>query len=150
MRVKVDLAALKKDRWNELALRFAFGGAITVVTGFLAKKFGPEFGGLFLAFPAIFPAAATLIEKHERERKVKAGIAAPLRGRRAAALDARGAAIGSLGLICFAVVVWKALAAWGIAFTLSAATLAWLAVSILFWMFRRPLPLGRIPPAHSR
>lgn len=148
MRVKVDLSALKKNRWNELALRFAFGGAITVLTGFLAKKFGPEFGGLFLAFPAIFPAAATLIEKHEGEEREEAGIGKSLRGRRAAALDARGAAIGSLGLICFAVVVWKTLAAWGAAITLPAATLAWLAISILFWMFRRAL--ARIPRIHSR
>jgi hypothetical protein len=30
--------------------------------GLLAKKFGSTVGGLFLAFPAIFPASATLIE----------------------------------------------------------------------------------------
>jgi hypothetical protein len=34
----------------------------------------PVVGGLFLAFPAIFPASATLIEKHVRERKEKAGL----------------------------------------------------------------------------
>ena len=30
---------------------------------------------LFLAFPAIFPASATLIEKHEKEKKEREGYA---------------------------------------------------------------------------
>jgi hypothetical protein len=34
------------------------------VVGLIAARFGPVVGGLFLAFPAIFPASATLIEKH--------------------------------------------------------------------------------------
>jgi hypothetical protein len=29
---------------------------MTVVAGVIAARFGPIFGGLFLAFPAIFPA----------------------------------------------------------------------------------------------
>ena len=44
----------------------------------IARKFGPLMGGLFLAFPAIFPAGATLIKKHEKEKKDRAGC----RGRR--------------------------------------------------------------------
>ena len=47
---------------------------MTVLAGVIAKKFGPVVGGLFLAFPAIFPASATLIEKHERERKERKGL----------------------------------------------------------------------------
>jgi hypothetical protein len=47
---------------------------MTVVAGLIAARFGPVVGGLFLAFPAIFPATATLIEKHVRERKEKAAI----------------------------------------------------------------------------
>jgi hypothetical protein len=54
--------------------RFVFGGLITVATGIIAKKFGPGMGGLFLAFPAIFPASATLVEKHEKEEKQQAGM----------------------------------------------------------------------------
>jgi hypothetical protein len=61
-----------------------------VIAGLLAKQFGPVFGGLFLAFPAIFPASVTLVEKHEREKKQKAGIMNSVRGRQAAALDAPG------------------------------------------------------------
>jgi hypothetical protein len=53
------------------------GGAITVIAGLIAA----HFGGLFLAFPAIFPASATLIEKHARERKRKAGLRGTRRGK---------------------------------------------------------------------
>ena len=73
MRVHFDISALKTTKWYEYALRFLFGGAITVVTGVLAGHYGPVFGGLFLAFPAIFPASATLVEKHERERNEERG-----------------------------------------------------------------------------
>ena len=38
------------------------------------QRWGPGIGGLFLAFPAIFPASATLVEKHEKQKKNRAGI----------------------------------------------------------------------------
>jgi hypothetical protein len=77
--------------------------------GAAGERIRSGFGGLFLAFPAIFPASATMVEKHEREKKREAGIFNSYRGRQAAALDARGAAIGSIGLACFAFAVWKLL-----------------------------------------
>jgi hypothetical protein len=43
----------------------------------------------FLAFPAIFPAGATLVQKHEVEKKRRAGITDRDRGRKATALEAR-------------------------------------------------------------
>ena len=49
-----------------------YWGLITAVAGIIAKQFGPGIGGLFLAFPAIFPASATLIEKHEKQKKENA------------------------------------------------------------------------------
>jgi hypothetical protein len=118
-------------------VRFLFGGAITVIAGLLAKQFGPVFGGLFLAFPAIFPASATLVEKHEREKKQKAGIMNTMRGRQAAALDARGATIGSLGLVCFALLVWKLLPVWNAGVVLFLALSLWFSVSILIWWVRK-------------
>lgn len=137
MRVSFDLSALRKIRWYEYAVRFLFGGTITVITGVLAKRYGPVFGGLFLAFPAIFPASATLVEKHEREKKQKAGIPETMRGRQAAALDARGATMGSFGLMGFAIVVWKLAPLWNGALALFVALAVWLAVSILIWRLRR-------------
>jgi hypothetical protein len=93
-------------------------------------------GGLFLAFPAIFPASATLIEKHVRERKEKAGLAGARRGKEAAALDAVGAALGSFGLAAFGLVIWLMIVqspAW--ALVLAAAS--WLAVAVFAWQVRR-------------
>jgi succinate-acetate transporter protein len=133
MKVTFDLSTLALTRWHEYGVRFFLGGAITVIAGLLAKRFGPIFGGLFLAFPAIFPASATLVEKHEQEKKRKAGIVNTARGRQAAALDARGATIGSFGLACFALLVWKLLPAWNPGVVLVAAVSLWLGVSVLIW-----------------
>jgi hypothetical protein len=133
MTVKFDLSALAATKWHEYGIRFFFGGAITVIAGLLAKEFGPVFGGLFLAFPAIFPASATMVEKREREKKREAGITNSCRGRQAAALDARGAAIGSIGLACFAFTVWKLLRVWNPIQALSMALGIWVSVSVLIW-----------------
>src|SRR5580700_366793 len=137
MRVSLDLSVLARTRWYEYGLRFLFGGAITLITGLLAKRYGPVFGGLFLAFPAIFPASATLVEKHETEKKQAAGTSRTIRGRQAAALDARGAAMGSAGLMGFAFVMWKLLPTWNSAATLLTALLAWFVVSFVIWRFRK-------------
>ena len=110
---------------------------MTVFAGLIAKHFGPVMGGLFLAFPAIFPASATLVEKHEREKKRRSGIMCTRRGREAAALDAYGAAMGSVGLVCFAVVAWKLLTFINPALVLLAATAVWLGVSMLIWRLRK-------------
>src|ERR1700676_2520198 len=97
MKVSANFSALKKTKWYEYAVRFLLGGSVTVIAGLLAKYFGPVFGGLFLAFPAIFPAGATLVDKHERQKKQRAGIQHTTRGQQMAGVDAGGAARGSLG-----------------------------------------------------
>jgi len=93
MAIRMDFTAASKTRWYEYAVRFILGGLITVSAGLIAKKFGPTVGGLFLAFPAIFPASATLVDKHEKEKKSQGGFDGAVRGRLAASLDARGAAM---------------------------------------------------------
>ena len=133
MRIKVNLASLKRTEWHEFLTRFLLGGAITVATGLIARYFGPVVGGLFLAFPAIFPAGATLIDKHERDKKRRAGIPHTIRGRLAAALDARGAAMGSLALAAFGLLVWKLLPRHNAALILAAAVGSWLAIAIASW-----------------
>jgi hypothetical protein len=137
MRINFELSALRRTRWYEYALRFFFGGGITVATGLIAKRYGPVFGGLFLAFPAIFPASATLIEKHETEKKVRAGMIGGSRGRKAAALDARGAALGSLGLACFATAVWRELPGCNAVLVLLTALGIWLSLAVLLWFVQR-------------
>lgn len=143
MIIKVDLAALKRTRWHEYLIRFLFGGAVTAITGWVAGRFGPAVGGLFLAFPAIFPATATLLEKHELEKKHKVGIRFTIRGRLAAALDARGAAMGALGLVVFAGTVCKLPAFVSFPASLSLALGGWLAASSLIWYVRKHHPWTR-------
>ena len=70
MIIQFKASALHQTRWYEYLIRFILGGAMTVVAGVIAGRFGPVIGGLFLAFPAIFPASATLIEKHVQKRGV--------------------------------------------------------------------------------
>ena len=69
--IQVDASALRRTGWREYALRFVLGGAITVAANLIAQRFGPVVGGLFLAFPAIFPASATLVAKHEEKKKAR-------------------------------------------------------------------------------
>jgi hypothetical protein len=137
MRITINFAALRQIQWHEYLTRFLLGGAITVATGLIAKHFGPVIGGLFLAFPAIFPAGATLIEKHERDKKRRAGIPQTIRGRLAAALDARGTAMGTIALAGFALVVWKLLPAYPAAVVLVAALSARLVLAVLMWRLRK-------------
>jgi hypothetical protein len=79
-----------------------FGGLVTAIAGVIAKQFGAAVGGLFLAFPAIFPASATLIEETREAKEGKKGLHGAPRGREAASMDAGGAAMGSIGLLLFA------------------------------------------------
>lgn len=137
MQVKVDPSALKRAQWHEYAIRFLVGGLITAIAGIIAKEYGAGVGGLFLAFPAIFPASATLIEKHETEKKREHGLDGTERGKEAASVDAAGAAMGSMGLFVFALLVWQFMPshkAWLVAV---AATLCWLSVSVLIWHIRK-------------
>jgi hypothetical protein len=135
--IKIDPSGLKQTKWHEYALRFVAGGVITVIAGLIARKWGPGIGGLFLAFPAIFPASATLIEKHERQRKQEKGLRGEERGTDAAAIDALGAAMGSLGLVAFARICWWLIPRYPAPLALGGASVAWLLVSLSAWTIRQ-------------
>lgn len=136
MRIAVDLTALKQTRWHELLVRFCLGGLITAATGIIAKKYGPGVGGLFLAFPAIFPAGATLIEKHERERKQKVGLDGTEAARKAAAVDSAGAAMGSVGLFIFALLISQFLPEFEPWMVILGGALSWAAASVSLWLIQ--------------
>jgi len=135
MRIQVDVSALRRAKWHEYALRFLFGGAVTLMTGLIAHQFGPVLGGIFLAVPAIFPASATLIEKHEKKKKKKKK-GTENAGVRKAGFDAEGAALGSLGLAAFAIVVSKFLPTHSAWLVLAGATLTWFLVAYFLWTIR--------------
>jgi len=81
---------LKNVHAGDLAQRFVFGATVSLMAGIVGLLAGARAGGLFLAFPAILPAALTMIEKNE--------------GRRQAVQDVRGAFFGAVGLVVFALV----------------------------------------------
>jgi hypothetical protein len=137
MKILINLAALRQVKWYEHFARFLLGGLISLLAGLIAKTFGPTVGGLFLAFPTIFPASAALLDKHEREKKQRAGIPVTIRGRLAVGLDARGATIGSIALGAFAVIVWKALPHYPPALVLGAASAIWISLAAGIWRVRK-------------
>lgn len=78
-------------------------------------------GGLVVsAFAVIGAAAVTLIEDDE--------------GKEAAKANARGAAIGSIGLAAFGTVIWVLASRTKAWLFLTDATVVWLAVSVGLWM----------------
>jgi hypothetical protein len=137
MIVQARLAAIKGIRAHEWAIRFVFGGGVCVAAGLIAQRFGPQIGGLFLAFPAIFPAGASLVEAHERRHKAKAGLDGTMRGRTVAGVDAAGAALGSIGLAGFAVVCWLCLPRLETIVVFLLAIFVWFAAAILAWWVRK-------------
>lgn len=110
---------LKQAALWEYVVRFAFGGAITVATGVVAKIWGPFVAGLFLAFPAILPASLTLVKRHG--------------GRAKAIDDARGGRLGSIGLIAFAVIVAVTADRIAAPLCLGLAAATWLAIDVGLW-----------------
>ncbi len=104
----------------------------------IAREFGPVVGGLFLAFPSIFPAASTLVERHVKDQQQqRAKPDGGSRARHAVALDAAGAALGGVGLSAFAIMAWQLLPRLNAPAVLVLATIAWFALSTLLWWARK-------------
>lgn len=61
------------------------------------------------------------------------------RGSVAAGIDVVGAAMGTLGLIAFAILIWRFLPTHSSAAILTIAELAWLAISVLAWRVRKAM-----------
>ena len=137
MRIRIDPSSLRRSDWREIAVRFVCGGVITASIGVIAGEFGPILGGLFLAFPSIFPAAMTLVERHVKEEQRQARPQSGARARHVAALDAAGAMIGSVGLMAFAIIAWQLLPRLHAAAVLALATAGWFALSALLWWARK-------------
>jgi len=137
MMIQAKLESLKGIKPQEWAVRFFFGGAVCVIAGLIAKRFGPEIGGLFLAFPAIFPAGASMVEAHEKKHKAKVGLDGTIRGRTVAGLDAAGAALGCLGLAGFATTCWLCLPRLGTLAVFALATGVWVVLSATAWLLRK-------------
>jgi hypothetical protein len=149
MMIQARISAIKGIRPHEWAVRFLFGGACCVAAGMIAQHFGPRIGGLFLAFPAIFPAGASLVAAHEKMHKARAGFNGTLRGRIVASIDAAGAAIGCIGLAGFATLCWLCLNGLRTWLVFVLASLAWMLLSAGFWLLRKSRLLHKRPARAS-
>ena len=133
-----DVRKIRKVKARELAVRFAFGAAISVVAGLVSLATNSTAGGMFLAFPAILPATITLIERKE--------------GMDQAVHDVQGAVLGALGLVVFAVVARMSLEGTGSPVALLEAGGAWVVASVLAYLvvekIRRRVRGSRGPGGH--
>lgn len=143
--IGIKKSALQQTSWQQCLLRFGIGGFIKVAAGIIAKFYGPVFGGLFLAFPAIFPATLTLVAKHERDNMQKHGLHGSRRGIEAAAVDAAGTALGSTGLAAFAAANWWLLSARQVPLAFIASTAAWFCAAFVAWTLWKKTRLRRQP-----
>ena len=99
-------------------------------------KYGPVVGGLFLAFPSIFPASLTLAQSHKKKKEEEKGESekeGKEEGEEAAYQTAIGANLGSFGLILFGLIIWKfsnLMAPW---LVLLIALAGWSGAAFLTW-----------------
>lgn len=127
-RVRVDLRTATHTPRKDLLLRFGFGAGVSLLAAVVSALFGSFVGGVFLAFPAILLASLTLVAEEE--------------GLRPARDDARGAALGTLGLWAFAVVATVLLRHHSAWLALGAATAAWVVVSLAAYAITRAAGFG--------
>jgi len=111
---------LTKVKWADVALRFGFGAAVSIVAAAIGHFINPLAGGMFLAFPAILPATLTLLEQKH--------------GTEAAVHDDRGAVLGAAGLVCFAVVAAALFRRVSAAVVLGAALAAWTVAAVALYL----------------
>ena len=151
MIVHVSTSTLQRMKWHQYAVRFVFGGTITAVAGIIAQKFGPALGGLFLAFPAIFPAAATLAQSHEEEKKKEKGLSGKQRGILVAGDQAFGSALGSIALAVFGAIFWLAVPRMSLLLLFPLAIVAWLTFSMTLWFVHKRIHIfHRVRPLSER
>jgi uncharacterized membrane protein (GlpM family) len=126
--IRLSPADLKQPKTKDWLIRFAFGAGVSGIAAIVAKLFGPQIGGLLLAFPAILLASLTLVAKDD--------------GPKQARNDARGACLGALGLIAFALVGAMMMHRWPSWAALMAATAAWAVVAFGGYVIVRRLGAG--------
>ena len=110
---------IKEARFRDMAVRFAFGGTISVAAALVGAATTESIGGVFTAFPAILVASLTLIDKQEDQEH--------------ASYDAVGAALGALGFIACALFISLTLQRWPTAASLGVGLSIWMAVSVVLY-----------------
>src|SRR5215212_8925952 len=107
---------IKEARFRDFAIRFAFGGTISVVAALIGAVSTESIGGIFTAFPVILVASLTLIDKQEDEEH--------------ASYDAVGAALGAVGFVACALFISLTLERWPVPASLGVGLSIWVALSV--------------------
>lgn len=123
--VQLDVRGLLRPDWGQLAPRFGFGAVIAVGAGLVGIRWGPRAGGVFLAFPALLPAALTLLERSKGVAQTE--------------IDAVGAGLGAVAILLFALVAALAGPRLGVLAVLLAAASWTAAALVLFGLGRSTL-----------
>jgi uncharacterized membrane protein (GlpM family) len=118
--INADFSQFKNIKVRDYAIRFLFGGAVSVLAQLITQWSTGRIGGIFTTFPAILLASLTIIAKKE--------------GKEAAAADARGGIVGSIGLVIAAIVLSVTLELLIPALSLLLALVIWLACSIALYL----------------
>jgi hypothetical protein len=127
-RIRVRTAELGQTSLRDWLVRFGFGGGVSALAGAVSVLAGPTIGGMFLAFPAISLASLTLVAKED--------------GVPQARNDARGAGLGTLGLLAFAVVIAVTITRWPLWAAFTAAIMVWALFAIGAYLLARMLRAG--------
>ena len=122
---KLDLEKFVEVDLGDLLIRFAFGFAVSVVAAIVVKAMGAAVGGMLLAFPAILPATTTLLERRQ--------------GLAQATADVRGATVGAIAMVAFAVIAWQLMGRAGPTAALAAASGGWVVACLVVLAMMRGL-----------
>jgi hypothetical protein len=122
-RIAFDPGGVRQMDRTQAAIRFAAGAGASLCAALVSQFFGSTVAGPLLALPAILIASLTFIADED--------------GRRAAIDDSRGAVLGGIGLVSFAVVCWRLLGHLPTWLVLVAASAAWAATSLLLYAAQR-------------
>lgn len=127
--IALHLGKLREVNWGEVGIRFAFGAAVSLVAGVVGVLVGAAAGGLWLAFPAILPAGLTLVEHKENRRQAER--------------DVRGAILGAVGMVAFAVAVYIGVPLVGGLVAVLVALVVWVVVTLGLYLRLRALLVNR-------
>jgi hypothetical protein len=128
-RIRFTPGGVKKMDKRQALIRFAAGAAASLLAALVSAVFGSKTAGPLLALPAILIASLTLIADED--------------GLRSAIDDSRGAILGAVGLVAFAVVAWQLLDHLPTWLVLLLATVAWAVVSLALYGAQRVVRKSR-------
>ena len=115
-RPSLEVSKLRDVRLKDYGIRFAFGGAISVLAALIGVWTTSRLGGVFTAFPAILLASLTLIgEKSGREQSAE---------------DAEGGVLGAIAFVAAAAFIALTVTRVAGIVSLLASLCLWLAIAI--------------------